>query len=273
MDLYGCISRDGKEEKKLLCLLFGLFLHRSAQSVTHLRKAHAGRKGAIEPLKLISVRPCTLLHRRFLLSCLRRPNFGIRNCQTKFLFRFPLHAKSRSIQLGLMEANWGERLGNGEKEEKDGGDAIYWGVIDIDGRRRKEGRGLFCISPPRDGAKRKFVHSASSSAAKCDFADRPSSSFSSPGAISRLSGSYRHYGGGERDCSLLAQTRRREKDTGRGLIAGKKMERKESRGGRMRRERLKTKKKRGWREKRTCMEMAKTIAKYPIKTKEYDETV
>ncbi len=66
------------------------------------------------------------------------------------------------------------------------------------------------------------MHSASSSAAKCDFADRPSSSFSSPGAISRLSGSYRHYGGEGRDCSLLAQTRRREKDTGRGLIAGKK---------------------------------------------------
>ena len=72
---------------------------------------------------------------------------------------------------------------------------------------------------------------------------------------------------------MLAQTRRREKDTGRGLIAGKKMERKESRGGKNEERATEKKKKRGWREKRTCMEMAKTIAKYPIKTKEHDETV
>ena len=67
------------------------------------------------------------------------------------------------------------------------------------------------------------MHSASSSAAKCDFADRPSSSFSSPGQLAAsVAATAITEGGGERDCSLLAQTRRREKDTGRGLIAGKK---------------------------------------------------
>ena len=91
--LDGCISRDGKEEKKLLCLLFGSFFASLGPIRHSLAKSARGEKGAIEPLKLISVRPCTLLHRRFLLSYLWRPNFGIRNCQTKFLFRFPLHMR------------------------------------------------------------------------------------------------------------------------------------------------------------------------------------
>ncbi len=118
------------------------------------------------------------------------------------------------------------------------------------------------------------MHSASSSsAAKCDFADGPSSSFSSPGAISRLSGSYRHYGGGGAGLQLAsANTEERERYRER-LNRWKKMERKESRGGKNEERATEKKKKRGWREKRTCMEMAKTIAKYPIKTREPNETV
>ncbi len=136
--------QEMEKRRRSFCVCFSGLFFASLGPIRHsLAKSARGRKERLSHSNSSpSVRALCCTEGFFSLTCgglISASEIARRNS----FFVFPSMRKAALyIRLGLMEANWGERLGNGEKEEKDGGDAIYWGVIDIDGRI-KEGRGPF----------------------------------------------------------------------------------------------------------------------------------